>query len=481
MKKFLTLCLSLLLLGSSLLMTACDSPNGTNQENRIPESKLEFSPTLFFSSSSSAVNSSYFVCGMGDETKANIFIPAWHEGLPVVAISGFENCTQLKSVDIANGITDITGNAFSGCTALKDINIPDSIISISADAFEGCSALIEYEKGVYYVDKWVIDCDPSITTAKLRKNTTGIADEAFKDCTSLTNIILSDSVTYIGAGAFQGCTALASVIMPDSVTRIGASAFQGCTTLASVIMPDSVTRIGTSAFQGCTALTNINIPNSISNLYKKTFENCSKLIEYEDGVYYIDNWVIDCDPSVTIVNLRANTVGIAEMAFGDSSMNSRNPALTSITIPNSVTSISDAAFAYCRNLTSITIPSSVTSINYGTFAGCESLTSITIPNSVTSISYNAFAGCESLTNITIPNSVTILDYGVFRGCKNLTSITLPSSITNISLEPFAKCSSLTDIIFHGSKEEWNAIKKEENWNQDTGYYTIHCTDGNITK
>ena len=72
--------------------------------------------------------------------------------------------------------------------------------------------------------------------------------------------------------------------------------------------------------------------------------------------------------------------------------------MTSITVPNSVTSIGKSAFSYCSRLKSITIPNSVTSIGYGAFSYCSSLTSITIPNSVASIEYGAFCSCSNLEN-----------------------------------------------------------------------------------
>ena len=94
-------------------------------------------------------------------------------------------------------------------------------------------------------------------------------------------------------------------------------------------------------------------------------------------------------------------------------------SLTSITIPNSVTSIGSSAFSGCYRLTSITLPNSVTSISDYAFNNCSGLTSITIPNSVTSIGNFAFSGCSGLTSITIPNSVTSIGYEAFSGCKNM--------------------------------------------------------------
>ena len=83
------------------------------------------------------------------------------------------------------------------------------------------------------------------------------------------------------------------------------------------------------------------------------------------------------------------------------------------------------------SLTSITIPNSVTSIGRGAFFGCVSLTGITIPNSVTSIGERAFQSCSSLTSIKIPNSVTSIDDVAFGNCEKLTDIIIPDSVKTI--------------------------------------------------
>jgi len=119
-------------------------------------------------------------------------------------------------------------------------------------------------------------------------------------------------------------------------------------------------------------------------------------------------------------------------------------SLTSITIPNGVTSIDSSAFFSCRSLTSITIPNGVTSIGNSAFYSCTSLTSIIIPNGVTSIGPGAFSGCESLTSVTIPNSVTDIGNRAFDGCKSLTSITIPNSVTDIGNFTFNGCTSLSE-------------------------------------
>ena len=127
-----------------------------------------------------------------------------------------------------------------------------------------------------------------------------------------------------------------------------------------------------------------------------------------------------------------------------------NCGLTSITIPNSVTSIGDEAFCQCYDLTSITIPNSVTSIGPSTFYYCSGLISITIPNSVTSIGTYAFSGCSGLSSITIPNSVTSIGNWAFSECSGLTSITIPNSVTSIGIGVFFDCHGLISITIPNS-------------------------------
>ena len=157
--------------------------------------------------------------------------------------------------------------------------------------------------------------------------------------------------------------------------------------------------------------------------------------------------------------------------------------LTSITIPNSVTSIGTEAFAECYSLISLTIPNSVTSIEENAFASCTGLTSLTIPNSVTSIEDNAFSGCNDLKSITveegntkydsrdncnaiirttsntliagcknttIPNSVTSIGNEAFYDCCDLTSVKIPNSVTSIGEWAFFNCSGLTTVAIPNS-------------------------------
>ncbi|MCQ2260606.1 MAG: leucine-rich repeat domain-containing protein [Bacteroidales bacterium] len=124
--------------------------------------------------------------------------------------------------------------------------------------------------------------------------------------------------------------------------------------------------------------------------------------------------------------------------------------LTSITIPNSVTSIETEAFTWCMNLTSVTIPNSVTYIGDHTFNDCMALTRVTIPNSVTYIGEYAFTGCWSLASVTIGNSVEHIGVMAFGSCSSLTSVTIPNSVEYIGDQAFQYCNGLTSVTIGNS-------------------------------
>jgi hypothetical protein len=137
--------------------------------------------------------------------------------------------------------------------------------------------------------------------------------------------------------------------------------------------------------------------------------------------------------------------------------------LKSITLPNSVTFIGNAAFVNCSSLSSVAIPNDVTYIGIAAFANCSSLTSVTIPNGVTVISDWTFQGCCGLTSVTIPNSVTDINYYAFEGC-GFTSVTIGSSVKIINGIAFSNCNNLETVKCLAEDVPWADIMAFQNSN-----------------
>ena len=430
-----------------------------------------------------ATNQSYYGSSTSSATNTTYYIPS-----------------SLKSVTVTGG--DILYGAFYGCSELTSIAIPDSVTSIGNNAFYNCSGLTAvYYTGdvagwcgitfassdanpLYYAHNLYINGE-LVTDLVVPNGVTSIGQYAFSGCTGLTSITIPDSVTSIGELAFYNCFGLTSITIPDSVTSIGAGAFFYCYGLTSITIPDSVESIEYGAFEGCSGLTSVTIPDSVTSIGESAFVDCSGLtsITVAEGnpVYHSAGNCIIVTASKTllagcktsVIPTDGSVTSIGELAFYNCF------GLTSITIPDSVESIEYGAFSDCTGLTSVTIGNGVRSIGDYAFYYCTGLTSITIPDSVASIGYGAFC-YTGLTSINIPNSVTSIGSYAFFHCFGLTSITIPDSVTSIGEAAFSGCSGITSITFTGTMAQWNAIGKGSYWNSNTGNYTIHCTDGDIS-
>lgn len=159
--------------------------------------------------------------------------------------------------------------------------------------------------------------------------------------------------------------------------------------------------------------------------------------------------------SDTVVVIPSKINGVPVETIGHAAF--EKSAVTSVTIPDSVTAIHDGAFANCSQLTNISIPNSVTSIGFSAFEHCTSLKSITLPSSLRSISEALFFGCSQLTTIHIPDSVSSIQSYAFYHCGNLETIRIPVSVTFIGVYAFDGCPSSMTVTYSGSKKQWDKI------------------------
>ena len=270
--------------------------------------------------------------------------------------------------------------------------------------------------------------------------------------------------TITGYGGTDTVVVIPSKINGVTVETIGNAAFRD-SSVTSVTIPASVTEIGSNAFAGCTNLTSVHYAGDWSNL---TIQSGNPAVQDAANELLFDFEFTPDNTAVIVTNYKYKgtaadvtipsrykgkpVTAIDHAAFHDS-------AVTSVTIPDSVTSISDGAFGFCSQLTNISIPNSVTYISFSAFRACTSLKSITLPSSLSSISEALFFGCSQLTTIHIPDSVSSIHSYAFCNCGKLETIRIPVSVTSIGIYAFDGCPNSMTVTYSGSKTQWDAITK----------------------
>ena len=345
----------------------------------------------------------------------------------------------------SNGYTvDKIGNNAFKSGSVTSLTIPSSVISIETAAFESCTKL------------------SNVTFASDSK-LTSIGERAFSSCTSLTQITIPSSVTSLGVSAFGSCSKLSNVTFASGskLTSIGNRAFNSCSSLISFELPSGVTSIGNGAFQNCINLTSITIWQGVTTINTSAFDGCNKLTIYCEAKSKPSTWSTTWNSSNCPVVWDCNSQNDFTYTITDSkaTITGYTGSDTEIVIPSEIVE-GDNHYQ-------------VVAIDYYAFQGCSSLTSVTIPNTVTTILKGAFTECSGLTSIVISEGVTTIDSGVFYGCTKLTSIELPYSLTSIGEDVFEGCTKLTDIYYYGTLEDEEKIEIASS-NSELFNATWHC-------
>ena len=396
---------------------------------------------------------------------------------------------RFKEIKIPDSVDTIGSGAFFYCQDLERITLPSALQTLSSVTFYGCAALSEvtFPASLKTIESSVFDGCRNLSEVKLPASLTAIQSSVFHRCSAKTvfydgsleqwnhitadndvlgyscpSLVMDDytaqfipveddpdhpfpgpppkTVTITKYTGTESTVILPSTINSWPVTKIGEAAFQDNTTITSVTIPDSVTEIGANAFAGCTNLTSVNYAGDWSNL---TIQSGNPAVEDAVNAQLFDFEFIPNNTAVIVKKY--------------------NGTAADVTIPSHykgkpVTMIDHAAF-HDSAVTSVTIPDSVTSIPDDAFAFCSQLTNISIPNSVTFIGFSAFNSCTSLKSITLPSSLSTIQSTAFYNCGNLETIRIPVSVTFIGNYAFAGCPSSMTVTYPGSKTQWDAITK----------------------
>ncbi len=414
----------------------------------------------------------------------------------------------VTNLEIPNTVTSIKPNAFYNASDISSVAIPNSVTSIDNSAFAGCSGLKSVEINTNTIGTWFSSNFQSVQKISLGEQVSSIASNAFNGCSGLTEITIPSSVTSIGSSAFENCSSLQKVNIddiaawcridfgnntanplyyakhlylnnqlitnleiPNSITSIKPYAFYNAIDISNVSLPNFVTSINKYAFSGCSGLNSINIPANVTSMGSSAFQNCSSLQKVS-----IDDIAAWC--RIDFANNTASPLYYAKHLYLN------NQLVTNLEIPNTVNKIKPYAFYNASDISSVTIPNSVTSIDNSVFTGCiglknveinmntigacfsnnSSIQKITFGEQVTSIGSNAFKGCTGLTEITIPASVSSIGSAAFSGCTNLSDIT--SEITDVFVtgtNAFEGCENATlhvpagTFVAYSGRADWNRI------------------------
>jgi len=322
------------------------------------------------------------------------------------------NATALEKI-ITGAATVIGGNSLTGLPALEEVVVDNSLTEFAWNSLDACT---------------------SLTTVTIKEGTKlkTIGQQVFIRCTALESFEIPSTVTSIGPYVFGDCSSLKSVVWSPNLTTIPNNTFNGCTSLEFEI-PSNITKIGSCAFKNCDALVSVTIPDGVTEL-SGAFGYCDNLEE-----------IIISDNSLISNRL----IGLAEYS----------PKLKSIRIPPLVTDIGYDNFRGCTALSEVIWPNNLLTISGAQNFTNTAITSITLPNSVTYVKGGNFTNLEE---IRFGASITNLGDGIFN-YKTLKRVYMPATIVEVGKNilgwsnPDDSSHNIT-FIFTGTLEEAEALR-----------------------
>ena len=295
---------------------------------------------------------------------------------------------------------------------------------------------------------------------------------AFEHASHLRSIVLPERLKVVGQSAFSGCNDLEEVVMPPRVCELGDFAFEFCDDLQYFTMPLSLETIGAYCFKGCTSMSQLPLPSSLRFIGKYAFDECPivelhipsyceveeanfgfmpklRNIEVDRGNNQFSSYdgVLYDRDGITLLLYPAGRTGkcilpngveaIAKKAFYKSSV-------TSIELPELVTTLGESAFESSSHLESVWLPDGINVLPVNLFYCCSKLHDINM-GEISMMGRNVFKGCSSLSSFSIVGTLSEIPASAFEDCKNLQQIELPKSVTTIGEKAFHECNTLSSI------------------------------------
>lgn len=393
-------------------------------------------------------NSKTTITGFSAEPSGAVIVPSTLGGYTVTEIgrAAFKDRTGITSIGFATGasVTKLGAMAFQGCTALQNITLPSGTTTLPAGLLHGCA---------------------SLTSVTIPGTVTTIGPLAFADCESLASITLPSSLVSLGESALSECRALASLTIPVGVTTIPSGLCSQCRSLASITFAGSATNIGSDAFHNCMALTAFSLPDTVTTVGDGAFSGCSGLVNLGIGTSLgtLGELALQgCDTLAAISVANGNTTfssagGVLFNAAQTSLLMCPPAKSGTYSIPSSVTSLGEAAFAHCKNLTSITLPGTLSDIPNDAFYYAVALTTPPITGAVTSIGAWAYAGLKQPTGMTIPSSVVTIGVDAFHSDSALAWVVFNGNApTTVGEEAFDSAADGFTVFFYKSSTGFTA-------------------------
>lgn len=386
-------------------------------------------------------------------------------GVQYIWNAAFYGCSNLLNLSIGSGLLSIGDQAFMKCSKLDNgyglsALLPDTVINVGYQAFKG-TALFNRpdEYGVIYAGNWVVGYSEYsvLKSIVLDKNTIGIANYAFYNCSSLTNITGPGivNVRHLGYAAFYNCSSLSSISLNDSLTEIRDYTFYKCSSLYRITLPADLQTIGRAAFYKCISLSEVDMSfTAIESIGINAFYGCINLtnVTFGDRLTAIGESAFSQCEALVSVELPDSLTDLGANAF------KKNYALSSVTFGNSLTAIGDSAFRYCTSLTRVVLPENLTTIGRYAFANCSALSEAVFNDGLISVGDYAFYKAD-LASLSFPDTLESIGGYAFVGNKRLTSVVL-GELSAVGAHAFYGCTATTfycvaDRTGEGWNERWN--------------------------